>query len=93
MMSSYVLIQIPLEYGKHMYVSADLVVHVTTNHLGYFSFALCPAPSPDPSTDPTPDCFDSHPLTVQASHAPRYLGEFGSEVTQRWMSAGGEIAF
>ena len=44
----------------------DVVVDVTANHLGYFSFNLCPAPSPAPSVDPSQACFDSHPLTIQA---------------------------
>ncbi len=42
-----------------------MVIEVTANHLGYFSFKLCPAPSPAPSTDPTQDCFDRQPLTIQ----------------------------
>ena len=56
----------------------DVVVDVTANHLGYFSFNLCPAPSPAPSVDPSQACFDSHPLTIQARkicvQCCRYIG-------------------
>ncbi len=42
-----------------------MVIEVTANHLGYFSFKLCPAPSPAPSTDPTQECFDRQSLIIQ----------------------------
>ena len=40
----------------------DIEIDLVANHLGFFTFALCPHNSV--MTRPSPDCFLSHPLAV-----------------------------
>ena len=42
----------------------EVIVEVTANHLGTFTFRLCPVP--DPQQDPSQDCLDLHPLITSS---------------------------
>jgi len=48
----------------------DITVDITANHLGFFTFRLCPAESED--RDPQQDCFDANVLKVLPDMEDKY---------------------
>merc|ERR1712080_809833 len=52
----------------------EVAVELTTNHLGFFNFRLCP--NNNVNQDPKQDCFDDHMLEFDTGHTKHYITEW-----------------